>query len=141
MLMSFGCARPLAPGTSSKTPKIIPTDLATVRGANYRGAGATNTTHYWLNYSAAETERDYREGRVSRTVADARKWLGEANGDWRAGLDIAETAANLLESAQLVPLRELPTRQVEFLRRGQEDRAALKTLLETYISSFQPYAR
>ena len=34
-------------------------------------------------------------------------------------------AANLLESAQLVPLRELPTRQVELLRRGPEDPAAL----------------
>ncbi len=86
-------------------------------------------------------ERPNREGRVSRTIADARKWLANANGDWRAGLDIAEIAANLLESAQLVPLRELPTRQVELLRRGQEDRPALRTLLEKDIAALQPYAR
>ncbi len=56
-----------------------------------------------------------------------------------AGLDIAEAAANLLESAQLVPLHDLPTRQVEVLRRGQEDRLALKTLLEKDIAALQPY--
>jgi hypothetical protein len=42
----------------SVTRKLTPTDYSTVRGANYRGAAATNTTHYWLNYNAAETERD-----------------------------------------------------------------------------------
>ena len=68
-------------------------------------------------------ERPNREGRVTRTITDARNWLANPNGDWHAGLDIAEVAANLLESAQLVPLHELPTRQVELLRRGQEDRA------------------
>ena len=50
-------------------------------------------------------------------------------------------AANLLESAQLVPLHELPTRQVELLRRGPEDRPALKTLLEKDIAALQPHAQ
>jgi hypothetical protein len=107
-------------------------------------------------------ERPDREGRVTRTIADARNWLarwsktnnaalelngdystGLANpgGDWQAGLDIAEVAANLLESAQLVPLHELPTRQVEVLRRRQEDLPALKTLLEKDIAALQPYER
>jgi len=86
-------------------------------------------------------ERPDREGRVTRTVADARNWLASANGDWHAGLDIAEVAANLLESAQLVPLHELPTRQVEILRLGAEDRPNLKALLEKDISALQPYER
>jgi hypothetical protein len=86
-------------------------------------------------------ERPNREGRVTRTVADAGNWLANPNADWHAGLDIAEVAANLLESAQLVPLRELPTRQVEVLRRGKEDRAALRTLLEKDIVALQPYER
>jgi hypothetical protein len=86
-------------------------------------------------------ERPNREGQVTRTINDARKWLASANGDWHAGLDIAEVAANLLESAQLVPLHELPTRQVEMLRRGQEDRPVLKTLLEKDILALQPYER
>ncbi|HUZ07684.1 MAG TPA: hypothetical protein VMV89_09375 [Candidatus Paceibacterota bacterium] len=86
-------------------------------------------------------EQPDREGRVTRTISDARNWLASANGDWRTGLDIAEIAANLLESAQLVPLHELPTRQVELLRRGPEDRAALKTLLEKDVATLQPYER
>jgi hypothetical protein len=107
-------------------------------------------------------ERPDREGRVTRTISDARNWLARwsrtnnaalelngsystglasANGDWHAGLDIAEVAANLLESAQLVPLHELPTRQVEMMRRGPEDRPAFKTLLEKDVAALQPYAR
>ena len=86
-------------------------------------------------------ERPNREGRVTRTIADARNWLANANGDWHTGLDIAEVAANLLESAQLVPLHELPTRQVEMLRRGPEDRQALKALLEKDVVALQLYER
>jgi hypothetical protein len=107
-------------------------------------------------------ERPNREGRVTRTISDARTWLARwnsssqnetkgnpaystgqagAHGDWHAGLDIAEVAANLLESAQLVPLHELPTRRVEMLRRGPEDRPALKTLLENDVAALQSYER
>jgi hypothetical protein len=86
-------------------------------------------------------EQPDREGRVTREIANARAWLANPNGDWKAGLDIAEAAANLLESAQLAPLRELPTRQVEALRRGQENRQALRSLLEKDIAALQPHAR
>ena len=86
-------------------------------------------------------EQPDREGRVTRVIRDARNWLVDPNNDWKSGLDIAEVAANLLESAQLVPMREPPTRQVELLRRGQEDRQTLKALLEREIAVLQPYAR
>jgi hypothetical protein len=86
-------------------------------------------------------EQPNREGRVTRAISEARNWLASPNGDWHAGLDIAEAAANLLESAQLVPPHELPTRRVELLRRGQEDRPALKTLLEKDTLALQPYER
>jgi hypothetical protein len=86
-------------------------------------------------------ERPNREGRVTRTVTEARQWLTNTNGDWQAGLDVAEIAANLLESAQLAPLHALPTRHVELLRRRKEDRPALRTLLEQDIAALQPYAR
>lgn len=86
-------------------------------------------------------ERPNREGRVTRVITDARNWLASPDADWRSGIDLAEVAANLLESAQLVPLHELPTRQVEALRRGKEDRPALKTLLERDIAALQPYAQ
>lgn len=81
-----------------------------------------------------------REGRVTRTLAEARNWLGGANADWNRGLDLAETAANLMESAQIVPLHELPTRQVAQLRRGQENLAELRTLVQNDITAMQPYA-
>ncbi|MGA2557271.1 MAG: hypothetical protein ABSG04_13455, partial [Verrucomicrobiota bacterium] len=86
-------------------------------------------------------EQPNREGRVTRAISDARNWLANPNGDWNAGLDTAEAAANLLESAQLVPLRELPTRQVGLLRRGPENRPALRTLLEKDAFALQPYER
>jgi len=86
-------------------------------------------------------ENPDREGRVTRTITEARNWLGNSNGDWNAGLDVAEVAANLLESAQLVPLHELPSRQVALLRRGPEDRSTLAALLEKDIAALQPYTR
>jgi hypothetical protein len=86
-------------------------------------------------------ERPNREGRVARTIADASNWLANPDAAWIRGLDTAEIAANLLESAQLVPLHELPTRQVEVLRRGPEDRPALKALLEQDIAALQPFER
>jgi hypothetical protein len=86
-------------------------------------------------------ERPNREGRVTREISNARNWLANPDGDWNKGLDIAEAAANLLESAQLVPLHELPTRQVGLLRRGPEDRPALRVLLEKDLVALQPYER
>jgi len=86
-------------------------------------------------------EQPDREGRVTREVAEARHWMADPNADWNTGLDIAEAAANLLESGQLVPLHELPTHQVEVLRRGPEDRLALRMLLEKNVASLQAYAR
>ncbi len=86
-------------------------------------------------------EQPDREGRVTREIKEARNWLADPNSDWNRGLDIAEVAANLLESAQLVPMRELPTRQVELLRRGKEDRQALRALLEKDIALLKPYAQ
>lgn len=89
----------------------------------------------------AVLERPDREGRVTRTIADARRWLASTNADWHSGLDTAEAAANLMESAQVVAMRELPTREVELLRHGPEDRPALKALLEKEISVLERYRR
>jgi hypothetical protein len=86
-------------------------------------------------------EQPDREDRVTRTIEEARNWLADPNADWNEGLDIAEVAAHLLESAQLVPPHDLPTRRVEMLRRGQEDPQALRALLEKDIAALQPYAK
>lgn len=86
-------------------------------------------------------ERPNREGRVTRVISNARRWLEDSAGDWNRGVDLAEEAANLLESAQLVPLYELPTREVERLRRGNEDRPALRALLQKDIDALRPFAK
>ncbi len=52
------CSQAGAPDRSARIPKLTPTDLSAIRGANYRGAGAADTTDYWRHYSSAETERD-----------------------------------------------------------------------------------
>jgi hypothetical protein len=54
-------------------------------------------------------------------------------------LDAAETAAHMLEGGQLAAMREPPTRQVDRLRQGSPDPAALRALLQRYIELLEPY--
>jgi hypothetical protein len=80
-----------------------------------------------------------KEGWVTKVVTNGTKWLAQSGASWDEGLDLAETAANLLESAQLVPMHDLPTRQVTLLRKGQPDLPALRKLLSRYIQILEPY--
>ena len=68
-----------------------------------------------------------RESWVTTAVADGKTRLASPNPDWNDGLRIAEIEANLLEAAQLVPMRVLPTRTVYLLRAGQPDIPALRS--------------
>ena len=65
-------------------------------------------------------EKSDREGITSGILQDAKKWVASANPDWFDGMVIAETEANTLEAAQLVAMRDLPTRKVELLRAATE---------------------
>ncbi len=50
---------PLSSDAPSKhSGKLQPTDFAKIRGANYRGVSAADTTDYWRHYDPVETERD-----------------------------------------------------------------------------------
>ncbi len=80
-----------------------------------------------------------RENHLTEAVQKNRKWLADANGDWKAGLDLAEVSAHMLEAGQLAPMHNPPTRQVELLRGGQQDTAALRLLLEKFTSMLEPY--
>ena len=80
-----------------------------------------------------------QENRVTRTVAEARKWLDQDPGAWDEGLALAETAANLLEAGQLISMRELPTRQVDLMREKQPDLPALRALLKQYVRFLEPH--
>ena len=70
-----------------------------------------------------------QEGWVTRVVTNGEKWLAQPDASWDRGLDLAEQAANLLEGAQLVAMREPPTRQVDLMRQGQPDLTGLSALL------------
>lgn len=80
-----------------------------------------------------------RENHVTDAVTKNKAWLTESNPDWQAGLDLAEVSANLLEAGQLIAMHDLPTRQVERLRRGHPDLPALRKLLGTLTSLLEPY--
>lgn len=80
-----------------------------------------------------------REQWVTKAVAHARKWLADPDAKWEDGLNAAETAANLLEAAQLIAMREPPTRSVDLLRRGNQDLPALRAALQRYVAILEPY--
>ena len=67
-----------------------------------------------------------RENWVNTDVAAAQAWLDNPAGDWKDGLNAAEKLANLLEGAQLIAMREPPTRTIGLLRQGPPNPAALR---------------
>jgi len=80
-----------------------------------------------------------RENHLTEAVTKNKAWLADPNSDWETGLDLAEVSANLLEAAQLAPMHNLPTRQVELLRHGQPDIPAVRSMLEKFTSLLEPY--
>jgi hypothetical protein len=81
------------------------------------------------------------EGWVSRIVDSSTAWLSNANKGWKDGLDIAEISANLLESAELAPMRIPPTWEVERLREGEENLPALKELIVRFKAQLEPFRK
>ncbi len=82
-----------------------------------------------------------REGWVTRTVSNSVAWLHDTNAPYARGLDLAETAANILEANQLVAMRDLPTRRVALLREDAPDPSALRALLADLVNKLEPYRR
>ena len=80
-----------------------------------------------------------REGWVTRTVTNGVAWLNNTNAPFAQGLDLAETAANLLEANQLVAMHDLPSRHVALLRDEPPDPAALRELLADLVNQLEPY--
>jgi hypothetical protein len=74
-------------------------------------------------------------------LTEGRKWLNDTNAPYAQGLDLAETAANMLEANQLVAMRDLPTRRVALLREGAPDPSALRELLTDLLNQLEPYRR
>jgi len=89
----------------------------------------------------AVRENPDREGWVTRTVTNGRKWLAESNAPYEEGLQQAEIAANILEANELVPMRDLPTRQVALFRDETPDPKALREFLTDELNKLAPYEK
>jgi hypothetical protein len=81
------------------------------------------------------------EGWITRIIDQGNNWLRQTDATWDEGLKIAETAAHLLEAGELVAMRVPPTWEVEELRRGEVNMAALKELVKKFIGELEPYKK
>jgi hypothetical protein len=80
-----------------------------------------------------------REHWVRKAVTGGKAWLASPALNWDEGLKQAEIEANILETAQLVPMREPPTRALELLRNAPPDIPALQSLVRRFVSILEPY--
>jgi hypothetical protein len=80
-----------------------------------------------------------KEGWVTKVIDQGDKWLKDPKGNWKEGLDIAETAAHLLEAGELTAMIIPPTQEVEMLRQGAENQKSLKELIVKYKKQLEPY--
>lgn len=80
-----------------------------------------------------------KEGWVSKIIEQSEKWLNDPNKTWKDGLDIAETAAHLLESAELTPMIIPPTQEVLTLRQGAANRTELEKLITKFKEQLKPF--
>ena len=80
-----------------------------------------------------------RERWVQRAVTGGKAWLASPAPNWNEGLKQAEIEANILETAQLVPMREPPTRALELLSNAPPDIPALQALVSRFVSILEPY--
>ena len=80
-----------------------------------------------------------KEGWVTKVIDQSDAWLKDTKATWKNGLDIAETAANLLEAGELTAMRIPPTQEVEILRKGEENIKALKVLIIRFKNQLEPH--
>jgi hypothetical protein len=79
------------------------------------------------------------EGWVTKVIEQSTTWLNDPARTWIEGLNIAETAANLLEAGELSAMRIPPTWEVDMLRQGDVKLDALKDLIIKFKNQLEPY--
>ncbi len=79
------------------------------------------------------------EGWITKIIDQSNKWVEDPGRSWKDGLDIAETAAHLLEAGELTAMRTPPTWEVEILRQGEVDMNSLKELIVKFRNLLEPY--
>lgn len=81
------------------------------------------------------------EGWITKAIDQSNQWLANPEHPWKAGLDIAETAANLLEAGELTAMRTPPTWEVEMLRQGEPNPEKLKDLIIKFKTQMEPFKK
>jgi hypothetical protein len=80
-----------------------------------------------------------QEGWITKVIEQSDQWLQNSEASWKDGLDIAETAAHLLEAGEITAMRIPPTWEVERLREGEENLTALKELIIKFKGQLEPF--
>jgi hypothetical protein len=80
-----------------------------------------------------------KEGWITKIIDQSEKWLNNPDRNWKDGLDIAETAAHLLEAGELTAMRTPPTWEVEMLRQRKTDLENLRELIIKFKNQLEPY--
>lgn len=81
------------------------------------------------------------EGWVTKIIDQSNEWLVSPDKDPEKGLDIAETAAHLLEAGELTAMRIPPTAEVIMLRQKETDVKALEQLITKFRDQLEPYKK
>jgi len=79
-----------------------------------------------------------QNGLPARVTDQADQWLKDPEGTWKDGLEIAGTAALLLETGELMAMWITPTREVERLREREINLNALKELIIKFKNQPEP---
>jgi hypothetical protein len=82
-----------------------------------------------------------REGWVTRIIDRSDVWLKDPQSTWKEGLDIAETAAHLLEAGELAAMKIPPSWEVEMLRQQENDMAGLKSVITRFRNQLEPHKK
>ena len=80
-----------------------------------------------------------QEGWITKVIDQSNKWIEDPGRSWEDGLNIAETAAHLLEAGELTAMRTPPTWEVEMLRQGEVNMNSLKELIIRFKNQLEPY--
>ena len=95
---------------------------------------------YFRNRGDIRLEEPDSEGRVTSVLNRISAWKADANAGFDQGADLAEVAANLLESAQLAPMHIAPLYEVAQVRESR-DAKVLNEMLDRFSALLAPYKR
>jgi hypothetical protein len=95
---------------------------------------------HFRNRKNIRLEEPDSEGKVTSVLRRIDAWKADGAKDFDKGADLAEVAANLLESAQLAPMHIAPLYEVNQVRESR-DLKELTSLLQKYSAMLEPYKR